>query len=123
MLRQSLFLGLAATLVALLSTSQVQAWGALHVGYTHFGNHGIHHYGRTAAIGPYGVYRGRRYGIYNPALSLYRTPYLNPGYNIYTPGIYPYYGNSLYGGYYGGGLRIGGLYGTGVLPFAGVRFR
>jgi hypothetical protein len=51
---------LAATIVALLTYSDAQAWGGAHVGYTHVGPHGVYHCGATAVRGPYGAYGGVR---------------------------------------------------------------
>ena len=87
MLRKTVCLALTATAVALLTASQAHAWGAYHVGYTHFGAYGVQHYGRTAAVGPYGAYSGHRaYG----------------GYGGYGYGAH--YGGAMYGGYhYGAG--------------------
>jgi hypothetical protein len=56
MLRKTLFLALTATLLALLTAPEAQAWGGRHVGYTHVGYGGVQHYGRTSVSGPYGVY-------------------------------------------------------------------
>ena len=58
MLRHSMFVAVAAAAAALLSPTKADAWGAAHVGYTHVGPSGAYHYGRTAAVGPYGSYRG-----------------------------------------------------------------
>ena len=67
MLRNTLFLTLAALLVALLTSSKVHAWGACHVGYTHVGYGGVQHYGRTAAWGGGGA-RSGSYGDYSRGL-------------------------------------------------------
>src|SRR3954447_3155379 len=53
-----------AALAALLMPSEVGAWGAAHVGYTHVGPGGVYHTGRTVAAGPGGVYAGGRTGAY-----------------------------------------------------------
>lgn len=64
MLRKNLFLALAAIIVALGLSSKAQAWGAYHVGYTHYGPvTGVHHYGYTGAH--YGGYGGYHYGGYH----------------------------------------------------------
>jgi len=55
MLRQTFFLAVAALLVALATSSDAQAWGAYHVGYTHYGPvTGFSHYGATGVGGLYG---------------------------------------------------------------------
>jgi hypothetical protein len=46
---------LAAALMVLTMPSQVDAYGAAHVGYTHVGPNGVYHAGETAAAGPRGV--------------------------------------------------------------------
>ena len=102
MSRKLVFLALAVALLALLTPSRAQAWGAYHVGYTHVGVGGVYHYGRTAAVGPYGAYAGGhtvRYGAYG---GLYRGGYAE-GYH---------YGYSPYGGYAVGGVRTGLLGGV-----------
>ena len=46
MLPRSVFLAFAAMLVALALSSKAEAWGAYHVGYTHYGPvTGLNHYG------------------------------------------------------------------------------
>jgi hypothetical protein len=68
MLRKTLFLAFAAILVALATSSEAQAWGAYHVGYTHYGPvTGFSHYGSTGLYGSYGGayhYGGYHYGGY-----------------------------------------------------------
>src|SRR5947209_9480313 len=49
-----------AALAALLMPSEVRAYGAAHVGYTHVGPNGVYHTGETAAVGPRGAYEGGR---------------------------------------------------------------
>ena len=61
MLRQPLFLAIAATGAMLLTSARAQAWGAFHAGYTHFGPGGFYHVGRTA-VGGYGGFGGYHYG-------------------------------------------------------------
>jgi hypothetical protein len=71
MLRTILFAGLALVLSAVLASSEAQAWGGYHVGYTHVGYGGVYHVGYTH-VGGYGGYRyggfdrygGYRYGGY-----------------------------------------------------------
>jgi len=61
MLHKSLFLSLAALVLTLVTSTKAHAWGAYHVGYTHYGPiTGFQHYGATAYRGPYGG--GYRYG-------------------------------------------------------------
>jgi uncharacterized membrane protein len=55
MLRKTLFLALAAILATLATSSEAQAWGAYHVGYTHYGPvTGFSHAGSTGFSSPYG---------------------------------------------------------------------
>jgi hypothetical protein len=99
MLRKILFPALAATLLALLVSSQAQAWGGFHVGYTHVGYGGVYHFGRTGFYGGYGnrfgAYGGYRYGYrygygdryggyygYHYSPSYYDGVYTRPGYRI-----------------------------------------
>src|SRR5262249_5539862 len=51
MLKKIFVLAAAATLVSLATSSEVQAWGCYHAGYTHVGPSGVYHYGRTYAGG------------------------------------------------------------------------
>jgi hypothetical protein len=111
MLRKFLFLALAAALVTLLTTSQAQAWGAFHAGYTHVGYGGVQHYGYTSRSGPYGSYSGAHYG----STSAYGGYHSGYGYGESSYGGY-HYGSSSYSGYhYGGfgGTSYGG-YSSGV---------
>jgi hypothetical protein len=108
MLNKTLFLALAATLAALLSSSRAHAWGCYHAGYTHVGYGGVQHYGYTAARGPYGSYSGGHVSGYG-----YGGGY-HAGYGYgdrYGGGAYGgayHYGSSSYGGAYGGGFHYGG---------------
>jgi hypothetical protein len=56
MLRKAFFLALLTVLLSLALSSKAQAWGAYHVGYTHYSPYtGVHHYGYTTAhTGGYG---------------------------------------------------------------------
>jgi hypothetical protein len=102
---QSVFPGLAALALLLLTSAQVQAWGAAHFGYTHVGPNGVQHYGATSAFA-YGPG-----GSYHPASSSafgYSGAY-TAGYHSYAPT------NS--GGYAAGGYHygtFGGGYSAGV---------
>ena len=82
MLRRILLFAAAPMVLTLALSSKAHAWGAYHVGYTHWGPYtGLHHYGYTRAYGGYGL-------GYHP---------------YYGYGIQPYYyGGYRYGGYYGG---------------------
>jgi len=103
MLHKSLILACAATLAVLLTTREAQAWGAAHVGYTHVGPGGVQHYGRTAAVGPYGAYSGGHASDYGRYGGSYHT-----GYGAAYGGAYHYAGASRYGGAgYAGGYRAG----------------
>jgi hypothetical protein len=55
MLNKILLPAVTAVLVALLLPSEVDAYGAAHVGYTHVGPSGVYHTGTNAAAGPRGV--------------------------------------------------------------------
>jgi hypothetical protein len=64
MLRQSFVLAFAAILVTFTQSSKAQAWGAYHVGWTHYSPiTGLHHYGWTGVRAGYGGYGGL-YGGY-----------------------------------------------------------
>jgi hypothetical protein len=111
MLRQFLFLTLAAAAVVLVTSSQAQAWGAFHAGYTHVGYGGVQHWGHTSVSGPYGSYSGGHYGAYGYGGGSYHAGY---GYGD----RYGAYGGYHYGGYsgyhYGGYPAYGGAYRAGV---------
>jgi hypothetical protein len=68
MLHKSLFLAVAALLVALATSSEVQAWGAAHVGYhaSPYGggyHAGYTHYGPVTGFQHYGTGGGYHYGV------------------------------------------------------------
>jgi hypothetical protein len=95
-LRKTLFLAVAAAVTALAVSSDAEAWGVYHAGYTHYSPYtGVQHYGYTAAsrgVGGYGgIYRSAdyRYGNFDSA---------------YRYGGYHYGG---YGGVSGGAARYG----------------
>lgn len=91
MVRKRLFVASAAMIIALIASSDAQAWGGYHVGYTHYSpSTGLHHYGYTRAYG--GGYGGAHYG---------------GGYGGY------HYGGGGYGGYHYGGYHYGGYGGYG----------
>jgi hypothetical protein len=105
MFLRTTLLATAVTLATLLTASDARAWGAYHVGYTHFGPNGFAHYGRTAAVGPYGAYSGGHAGFYGAGGGAYHVGY---GYGERYGGYGGYhYGGFGYGGY--GGYR-GGFY-------------
>jgi hypothetical protein len=80
---RSAFLACAAMAVTLSFSTEAQAWGFYHAGYTHYGPvTGLHHYGYTTA------YRGVGYPRYGA-----------------------HYGGYHYGGYRYGGYRYGGYRG------------
>jgi hypothetical protein len=111
MSRKFCLLTLATLLAALVTSSQVQAWGAFHAGYTHVGPAGVYHAGRTVGVGPYGAYSGGHSGFYGYGGGAYHAGY---GYGDRYGG----YGAYHYGGYdgyhYGAYPYYGGAYGAGV---------
>jgi hypothetical protein len=106
MLRKSLVIAIVATVAALLTPSDARAWGGYHVGYTHVGPSGVYHYGRTAAVGPYGAYGGAHSDFRGYGGADYRTGYAggyryDTGYGgAYHYGTMPYGGYGAAGGYY-----------------------
>src|SRR5262245_28288936 len=93
-----------AALAALLLPSEVGAYGAAHVGYTHVGPNGVYHTGETAVAGPRGVYAGGRTEAYGVGGAAYRggAAYeARPGGAYGAVGDYRYvpsYGGAAYGG-------------------------
>jgi hypothetical protein len=63
MLNKITMLVAAGALLALLTPSQAQAYGAAHVGYTHVGPNGVYHEGATVAGGG-GAYGGAYHAGY-----------------------------------------------------------
>jgi len=110
MLRNSTIVAIVAGIAALLTPAPAQAWGAAHVGYTHVGPSGVYHYGRTAAVGPYGAYSGAHVGGYGY------------GGTAYHAGAYGYGG--AYGGayHYNTGYGYGGAYNYGTIPYGGYGY-
>jgi hypothetical protein len=93
----------AATLLVLVTRSDVQAWRGGHIGYTHVGVGGAYHFGATGFRGGYGggfrggyAYRGGFGGAYRGGY----------GYR----GGFGYRDGFGYGGLYRGGYGYGGLY-------------
>ncbi|MDB5312688.1 MAG: hypothetical protein JWO38_6890 [Gemmataceae bacterium] len=109
MLRKSFVGAIVAGVAALLTPTQVHAWGAAHVGYTHVGPSGAYHYGRSAAVGPYGAYSGGHAGAYG-----------------YGGGAYhsgeAYHYNTGYGGAYHYNTGYGEAYHYGTMPGYGYGY-
>jgi hypothetical protein len=115
MSHKTILVGAAALVAVLVSTSQAQAWGAYHAGYTHVGYGGVQHYGHTTAVGPYGAYSGSHYGSYGGGGAYhagYGEGYHYGGYGG-TYGGYHYGGTSTYGSYYNAGYGTANIYGGG----------
>src|SRR5436309_1840714 len=102
MLTKIMSLTSVATLSLLLMPSEVDAWGAAHVGVTRVGPGGVYHAGRTVAAGPGGVYSsGRAVGV-GAAGGVYGGGYrAGVGYGGASSGAYRY-GGVGYGGVSGG---------------------
>jgi hypothetical protein len=94
-LHRTLIVAAAATLLAVISTSRAQAWGAAHVGYTHVGPNGVQHYGATAAKGPNGAAYSSRGGAYGASGSAH----YSSGAAYHSAG----YSGAAYGGAYHAG--------------------
>jgi hypothetical protein len=75
MLNKVILLPAVAVVAALLMPSQVDAYGAAHVGYTHVGPEGVQHYGATAARGPEGAYGGAHESAYGAGGGAYHAGY------------------------------------------------
>ena len=102
MLKKIITLATVAALAALLMPSEVGAWGAAHVGYTHVGTGGVYHTGRTVAAGPGGVYAGGHTGAQGAYGGAYRAGY----------GGAVGYGGAYGGSYYRAGSAGGAAYGA-----------
>src|SRR3954468_21994260 len=100
MKRIMLLLG-ATALVALLTPSEVRAYGAAHVGYTHVGPNGVYHTGKTAAYGPGGAYAGGHTSAYGAGGAAYHSGY----------GGAVRYGGAAGGYHYSAGYSGGASYG------------
>jgi hypothetical protein len=111
MLRKALIVTIVVGLMALLTPTNAQAWGAAHFGYTHVGPGGVYHYGRTAAVGPYGAYSGAHVGGYGYG-GAYHTA---AAVGVNSAVGYHYSAASGYGGYGYGTVPYGG-YGYGYAP-------
>jgi hypothetical protein len=110
MLRKFLVLALLTATATLLTASRVHAWGAFHVGYTHVGAGGVEHFGRTAAVGPYGAYSGGHVGAYGYGGASYHAGYGYGGTYGSSYSSYHYAASPYYGSYYGG-MSSASLYG------------
>ncbi|MCE9566975.1 MAG: hypothetical protein K8U57_33655 [Planctomycetes bacterium] len=101
-----------AALMVLALPSQVDAYGAAHVGYTHVGPSGVYHTGGTVAAGPRGVAAtghttavGAGGGVYHSGGAA------GVGYGGAAGGYHYGYGSTGYGGVgYGGGYHYGSNY-------------
>ncbi len=102
MLNKILLTAVAAALVALLTPSEVSAYGAAHVGYTHVGPNGVQHYGATAASGPGGAYAGGHTSAYGTGGGAYHS----------GSGGAAGYGGAAGGYHYSAGYSGGASYGA-----------
>src|SRR5262249_28682433 len=64
MMTKMILSALVAAAAALLTPSNVRAYGAAHVGYTHVGPNGVYHTSETVARGPGGTYEAGRTTAY-----------------------------------------------------------
>lgn len=106
MLKKMILPVVVATLAALLTPSDIRAYGAAHVGYTHVGPNGAYHVGETAARGPYGGYAGGRSEAYGYGGGAYRAGYGE----AYHAGYGGAYGGYHYSAGYSGGAAYGGVH-------------
>jgi hypothetical protein len=103
MLKKIIPLAVLAAVAALLMPSELHAWGAAHVGYTHVGPNGVYHAGRTVASGPGGTYAGGRTTAYGAGGGAYHA-----GGAAYGGAAGGYHYNYHYsGGAAAGGYRYG----------------
>jgi hypothetical protein len=96
---KTLFIAVAASFLALLTTTHAQAYGAAHVGYTHVGPNGVQHYGATAAKGP----NGAAYSSHGGAYGASGSAHYSSGAAYHTNG----YSGAAYGGAYHAGYARG----------------
>jgi hypothetical protein len=98
MLNKIILPAVAAALMVLMMPSQVDGYGAAHVGYTHVGPNGVYHTGATAAAGPRGVAATGHTTAYGAGGAAYHSGYgaAAGGYH-YTPS-------------YSGGAAVGGVH-------------
>jgi len=107
MLNKIILPAVGAALMALLTPSVVDAYGAAHVGYTHVGPSGVQHYGATAARGPGGAYAGGHESAYGASGGAYHAGY-GGAYGGAAGGYhynYHYSGGAAAGGYNYGYIR------------------
>jgi hypothetical protein len=97
----------AVALAALLTPTQVDAYGAAHVGYTHVGPNGVQHYGATAVATPHGDYSTAHTSAYGAGGGVYHAGY---GAATTTTGGYHYDTR-----YYGGAAAGGATYNYGYI--------
>ena len=96
---RSTILALSALAAVLLSSAEVRAWGAAHVGYTHVGPAGVQHYGATAVNTPYrtgAAVSGP--GGAAAAGTVHSGPYAGQKYFYTSPNSIPSYGGVGVGG-------------------------
>jgi hypothetical protein len=106
MLNKITLLLAAGALMALVTPTKVDAYGAAHVGYTHVGPNGVYHTGETAVAGPGGVAVGGRTtaagyggGVYHEGAAAGTTGYGGAAYGGSTYHYSPsYYGGTAVGG-------------------------
>jgi hypothetical protein len=114
MRHKTIGLALVTILLVLGTSTSVQAWGAYHAGYTHFGPSGVYHYGRTSAYGPYGGYSGAHVSHYGyGGYGGYGAYHGEGGYPYHSVGGYGSYGGYHYNAGYESAYRYGGYYGSG----------
>jgi len=107
MLKKIVLLMAVAALAALLTPSELRAYGAAHVGYTHVGPNGVYHTGETVARGPGGgVYAGGRTTAAGSGGGAYHA-----GYGAAAGGGAAYGGYHYSAGYSGGAAYAGAHYG------------
>ncbi len=103
MLKQIFLAAIATILMMSARPSEVNAYGAAHVGYTHVGPNGVYHTGTTVAAGPHGVYEGS----HTTAAGYGGAEYHGASYG--AAGGYRY-APSYYGGAATGGAKVGYAY-------------
>jgi hypothetical protein len=92
-----LVLAAAAALAVLATPSQVDAYGAVHRGYTHVGPGGVYHTGATAVSTPRGVAVAGRTTAVGAGGGVYRSGY-GAGAGYGGAGAYGYRGVGTVGG-------------------------
>jgi hypothetical protein len=108
MLNKIMLLLAASALMALVTPTKVDAYGAAHVGYTAVGPNGVYHTGETVAAGPGGVYAGGRTTAAGYGGGVYREGAVATPYGAADGGAAYHYSPSYYGGTaVGGDVRYG----------------